>query len=91
MVEAPRDEVFRAWTHDQAWPAFSVLYSRVTVTARDLTRALLDTDVLVRHGHVVGIGHPRGRTARRIEEHKLTPPERLEVTADTRGAISSSV
>jgi hypothetical protein len=90
IVKIPRDEVFRAWTDYQEWPRFSHLYSRVTVVARTRNTARLDGVVKVRHGHLVGIDHPRGRNAKRTEQHLLTSPEHVDVTADTEGVISTS-
>ena len=90
-MKAPREQVFQAWTDYQVWPVFSRLYSRVKVLERIGNVARMETDVRVRHGHLVGIDHPRGRMAKRSEQHVIAPPQQVEVTADTEGAISSSV
>jgi len=34
LVKAPREQVFRVWTDYEAWPKFSTLFTRVTVTER---------------------------------------------------------
>ena len=91
LVKAPREDVFREWIDYEAWPQFSVLYRRVAVSDRAGDTVHLDTEVKVRHGHLVGIDHPRGRPAIRTERHVLTPPEHVDVKGETEGAISTSV
>ena len=91
IVKRPREQVFGEWTDYESWPRFSVLYRRVSVRDRVGYTVNLDAEVKFRHGHLVGIDHPRGRTASRTERHVLTPPKQVEVKGETQGAISTSV
>ena len=90
VVKGRREQVFQIWTDYESWPRFSVLFTRVTVTERVGNTVHLDTDIKIRHGHMVGIDHRRGRKARRTEKHVLTPSDQVQVEGETEGATNSS-
>lgn len=80
VVKAPREQVFQTWTDYEAWPAFSDLFTRATVTQRTGNTVLVDAEVKV-----------MGRKRRRTELHAITPPEKVEVRGETEGATNTSI
>ena len=72
VVKAPRDQVFQTFTDYEAWPRFSGLVTRVTVTERAGDSVHLDMEIKV-----------MGRKFKRTEEHVLTPPEQVLVEGET--------
>ncbi len=80
VVKAPREQVFRAWTDCEAWPKWSTLFPRVTVTERAGNTVPLDMDVKF-----------MARKAKRTEKHVLTPPEQVQVEGETEGATNTTV
>jgi ribosome-associated toxin RatA of RatAB toxin-antitoxin module len=49
VVKAPREQVFQAWNDYDAWPKFSPLFTRVTVTehARNTVHVNAEIRVMV--------------------------------------------
>jgi uncharacterized protein YndB with AHSA1/START domain len=80
VVKAPRERVYQTWIDYEAWPTFSGLFTRVTVTERTGNIVLVEAEVKV-----------MGRKASRIERHELTPPEKIEVRGETEGATNRTV
>ena len=80
IVKAPREQVFQTWTDCEAWPKFSVLFTRVTVTERAGNTVLLDEDIKV-----------MGLKAKRTEKLVLTPPEQVLVEGEAVGSTNTTV
>ncbi len=80
LVKAPRERVFETWTDSEAWPTWSVLFPRVTVTERAGNTVHLDMDSKV-----------MGRKVHRTERYILTPPEQVLVSGETKGATNTTV
>lgn len=80
VVKAPREQVFQAWTDYDAWPRFSTLFTRVTVTERAGNTIHVSADIRV-----------MGHKTRRTEKHVLTPPEQVLVSGETEGATNTTV
>ncbi len=72
VVKAPRDQVFQTFTDYEAWPRFSGLVTRVTVTERAGNTVHLDMEIKV-----------MGRKFKRTEKHVLAAPEQVLVEGDT--------
>ena len=79
VVKAPREQVFQAWNDVEAWPKWQTLFTSVTVTKRDGNTKILDTEI-----------NFRGRKARRIEKHVLTPPEKVQVEGEMQGITNTT-
>ena len=80
VVKAPREQVFQAWTDYDAWPRFSALYTRVTITERAGNTVHLDIEAKI-----------MGRKTKRTEKHVLTPPEQVLVSPETEGTTNTAV
>jgi uncharacterized protein YndB with AHSA1/START domain len=80
VAKAPREQVFQAWTDYDAWPRFSTLFTRVTVTERAGNTVHVSAEIRV-----------MGRKTSRIEKHVLTPPEQVLVSGETEGATNTTV
>jgi uncharacterized protein YndB with AHSA1/START domain len=80
VVRAPRERVFAAWMDYEAWPRFSGLFTRVSVTERAGNTVHIDAEVKV-------MGHKIGRS----EKHVLTPPEQIRVEGETEGATNTTL
>ncbi len=80
VVKAPRDQVFQTFTDYEAWPRFSGLVTRVTVTERAGNTVHLDMEIKV-----------MGRKFKRTEKHVLAAPEQVLVEGDTVGSTNTSV
>jgi uncharacterized protein YndB with AHSA1/START domain len=80
LVKAPREQVFQTWTDYDAYPRWSVLFPRVTVTERAGNTAHLDMDAKI-----------MGRIVKRKEKHVLTPPEQVLVSGEHEGATTTTL
>jgi uncharacterized protein YndB with AHSA1/START domain len=80
VVRAPRQRVYQTWCDYEAWPTFSGLFTRATVTQRTGNSVLVEVEVKV-----------MGRTRKGIERHELTPPEKVEVRGEAEGATNRTV
>jgi len=80
VVKAPRDQVFQTFTDYEAWPRFSGLVTRVTVTERAGNTVHLDMEIKV-----------MGRKFKRTEKHVLAAPEQVLVEGDKVGSTNTSV
>jgi len=80
VVKAPRDQVFQTFTDYEAWPRFSGLVTRVTVTERAGNTVHLDMEIKV-----------MGRKFKRTEKLVLAAPEQVLVEGDTVGSTNTSV
>jgi uncharacterized protein YndB with AHSA1/START domain len=80
VVRAPRERVFAAWMDYEAWPRFSGLFTRVSVTERAGNTVHIDAEVKV-----------MGRKIGRSEKHVLTPPEQIRVEGETEGATNTTL
>ena len=79
VVKAPREQVFQAWNDVETWPKFFSFFTSVTVIKQDGNNKTLDTEV-----------NFRGRKARRIEKHVLTPPEKVMVEGEMEGITNTT-
>ena len=79
VVKAPRERVFEAWNDCEAWPRWSVTFTRVTVTERAGNTKHLDAELEV-----------EGRTIHRTEKHVLTPPDLVQVEGEMAGAPNAT-
>ena len=80
VVKAPREQVFQAWNDYDAWPKFSPLFTRVTVTERAGNTVHVNAEIRV-----------MGRKTSRIEKHVLTTPEQVLVSGETEGATNTTL
>ena len=81
LVEAPREQVFQAWTDCEAWPKWdSKVFTRVKVNERAGNTVLIDAETKF-----------MGLRMSRTEKHVLTPPEKVEVTGNVPNATNTTV
>jgi uncharacterized protein YndB with AHSA1/START domain len=79
VVKAPRERVFEAWNNCEAWPRWSVAFTRGTVTER-----AGNTKHLVRNSESRADDPPD-------RKHVLTPPELVRVEGEMAGALTRPV
>ncbi len=79
VLKAPREKVFQAYADFEAYPQWSSLYTRVTVTKREGNSVYLATEMKV-----------FGRKINATEKHVLTPPEEDQAEVKVQSSTAKS-